>query len=83
MNNSLKPAAELLDYLEQRGAGIDLQGVSLFSDRLDRHIAAGLSSAFEVQTESSKDTDEDLEFLVQSASDRLLSAVFNKPGFFP
>ncbi|MGZ8161370.1 MAG: hypothetical protein ACXWTT_00720 [Methylobacter sp.] len=80
--NGSKPTAELLDYLDQRWSGIDLQGAPLFSDRLDRYIAVGLASTFDLQTESSNDTDEDMEFLVQSASDRLLSGVFNKTGVF-
>lgn len=80
--NSSKPTAELLDYLEQRWSGIDLQGAPLFSDRLDRYIAVGLASTFDLQTLSNKDNEADMEFLVHSASDRLLSGVFNKTGVF-
>lgn len=79
-NDIGKPAAELLDYLEQRWLGIDLQGVPFFSDRLDRYIAVGLESTHELQNSLESVGDKDLEFLVQSASDRLLSGVFKKTG---
>lgn len=80
--NSGKPSAELLDYLGQRWSGIDLQGAPLFSDRSDRYIAIGLESTYELQNslapqrESETTHVKDLEFLVQSASDKLLSCVF-------
>jgi hypothetical protein len=79
-NNLEKPAAELLDYLEQRWQGIDLQGIPFFSDRSDRYIAVGLDSTHELQNALESTHGKDLEFLVQSASDRLLSGVFNKTG---
>jgi len=79
-NNIGKPAAELLDYLEQRWLGIDLQGVPFFSDRGDRYIAVGLESTHELQSALDSVAGKDLEFLVQSASDRLLSGVFKKTG---
>jgi cyclic-di-GMP-binding protein len=75
-----KPSAELLDYLEQRWWGIDLQGVPFFSDRMDRYIAIGLESTHELQNALEFAGEKELEFLVQSASDRLLSGVFNKTG---
>jgi len=81
LNNSIgKPAPELLDYLEQRWLGIDLQGVPFFSDRGDRYIAVGLESTHELQSALDSVAGKDLEFLVQSASDRLLSGVFKKTG---
>jgi len=79
-NNAGKPAAELLDYLEQRWLGIDLQGVPFFSDRTDRYIAVGLESTHELQNAMETAGGKDLEILVQSASDRLLSGVFEKTG---
>lgn len=79
-NNSGKPAAELLDYLEQRWLGIDLQGVPLFSDRADRYIAVGLESTHELQNARGVGGEKDIELLVQSASDQLLSCVFEKTG---
>jgi hypothetical protein len=79
-NDIGKPAAELLDYLEQRWLGIDLQGVPFFSDRADRYIVVGLESTHELQNALESVGAKDLEFLVQSASDRLLSGVFEKTG---
>ena len=79
-NDIGKPSAELLDYLEQRWLGIDLQGVPFFSDRGDRYIAIGLESTHELQNSLESVGEKDLEFLVQSASDRLLSGVFKKTG---
>jgi hypothetical protein len=79
-NDIGKPAAELLDYLEQRWSGVDLQGVPFFSDRSDRYIAVGLEATHELQTTLESVGEKDLEFLVQSASDRLLSGVFTQTG---
>lgn len=79
-NDIGKPSAELLDYLEQRWLGIDLQGVPFFSDRSDRYIAIGLESTHELQSALESTGEKDLEFLVQSASDRLLSGVFKQTG---
>ncbi|MGZ4968420.1 MAG: hypothetical protein ACXV7H_02720 [Methylobacter sp.] len=80
LKNSGKPSAELLDYLEQRWMGIDLQGVPFFSDRMDRYIAVGLEATHELQNALEFAGEKDMEFLVQSASDRLLSGVFKKTG---
>lgn len=80
-NNIEKPAAELLDYLEQRWLGVDLQGIPFFSDRSDRYIAVGLESTHELQNAlESSSGEKDLEFLVESASDRLLSGIFPTTG---
>lgn len=79
-NNANKPSAELLDYLIQRWSGIDLQGASFFSDRLDRYISIGLEPTHELQDSSESTDTKDLEFLAQSATDRLLSCVFQKTG---
>ncbi|PPD03356.1 MAG: hypothetical protein CTY29_09830 [Methylobacter sp.] len=75
-----KLPAELLDYLEQRWAGIGLEGVALFADRLDRYIAVGLEPTHELQSMSSGKPAKNTEFLVQSASERLLSCLFEKTG---
>jgi hypothetical protein len=75
-----KPSAELLDYLEQRWMGVDLQGVPVFSDRTDRYIAVGLEATHELQNAVESVGEKDMEFLVQSASDRFLSGIFNKTG---
>ena len=83
-DNSRKLSSELLDYLEQRWSGIDLQGAPLFSDRSDRYIAIGLDSTHDLQNslapqrELDAINEKDLEFLVQSASDRLLACAFKE-----
>jgi len=79
-NDIGKPSAELLDYLEQRWMGVDLQGVPIFSDRMDRYIAVGLDATHELQNAVESVGEKDMEFLVQSASDRFLSGIFNKTG---
>ncbi len=75
-----KLTAELLDYLEQRWAGVSLQGEPLFDDRLDRYIAIGLAATLDLQDVTDSTNKKDLEFLVQSESDRLLSSVFTQTG---
>jgi hypothetical protein len=79
-NSDGRLTAELLDYLEQRWAGISLQGEPLFSDRLDRYIAIGLASTLTLQDVTSIEEKKDLEFLVQSESERLLSSIFTQTG---
>jgi hypothetical protein len=79
-NNSGRLAAELLDYLDQRWTGVSLQGEPLFSDRLDRYIAIGLASTLDLQDVTDVRDKKELEFLVQSESDRLLSCVFSQTG---
>jgi hypothetical protein len=79
-NKSRRMTAELLDYLEQRWAGVSLQGEPLFSDRLDRYIAIGLASTLDLQDVTHVADKKELEFLVQSESDRLLSCVFTQTG---
>ena len=84
--NNENPSSELLDYLYQRWLGIDLQGSPLFSDRLDRYMTIGLASTFDLQKSFvaknvlQTSNEKDLEFLVQSESDRLLSCEFKKSG---
>jgi hypothetical protein len=75
-----KPTAELCDYLEQRWMGVDLHGIPFFSDRADRYIAVGLESTHELQNALGSGGGKDLEIQVQSASDRLLSGVFQQTG---
>jgi len=81
-----KPSAELLDYLAQRWAGIELQKESPFSDRLDRLIAIGIVPAHDLQSldpaishhVQSDITDQ--EMLAHSESEKLLFIIFNKIG---
>jgi len=77
-----KPTAELLDYLEQRWSGIELQKEAVFSDRLDRYLAIGIASAHSLQSSdlSEGNSDAEQEMLVHSESDRLLFCVFVKTG---
>lgn len=77
-----KLTVELLDYLEQRWSGIELQKVAVFGDRLDRYLAIGIASAHSLQNQGSSQSqiDPEHEMLVHSESDRLLFCVFNKTG---
>lgn len=83
-NHEEKPTAELLDYLELRWAGFELQKEAYFSDRLDRYMAIGISPAHNLQSANrAKGVDEnDPEILVHTESDRMLFCVFSKPGIF-
>jgi len=74
------PTFELLFHLKQRWLGHYNQSAPIFNDRLDRYIAIGLSSTFKLQQLEEINSEEELEFLVQSLSSRLLSCVFNKTG---
>ena len=81
-----KPSAELLDYLTERWAGIELQKQSPFSDRLDRMIAIGMAPAHNLQSldstgaiHLSQELSEQ-EILVHSESEKLLFSIFDKPG---
>jgi hypothetical protein len=82
----IKPPVELLHYLQQRWFGIELQGAALFVDRLDRYVAIGLSLTHDLKNTSNRDDNDGgiaeraEDCLAQSASDRLLSAVFTEPG---
>lgn len=75
-----KPSAELLDYLKQRWFNVDLQEDPLFEDRLDRYIAVGLASTYELQNSLETSNVNDPEHLAQSASDKFLSCVFKQTG---
>ncbi|TAL51379.1 MAG: hypothetical protein EPN89_03650 [Methylovulum sp.] len=79
-NPAEKLSLELLDYLKQRWSGIPLQSAPLFSDRLDRYLAIGLTSTYKLQKAIATSLEDHPEFLVQSVSSRLLSCVFKKPG---
>lgn len=72
--------AELLEYLTLRWTGVELQGAPLFSDRLDRYICIGLDATHQLQLNEDKACEEELEFLVESTSERALACQFNKTG---
>lgn len=81
-----KPTADLLNYLEQKWLGVELHKEGLFSDRLDRYVAIGMSSSHNLQATDSNPNINDgngmssQEILARSESDRLLFSVFNKTG---
>lgn len=79
-SNSSKPCLELLDYLEQRWIGFENQGASMYADRLDRYAAIGLDATYELLTSHSISIAIGTEILMQSASERLLSCIFDKSG---
>jgi hypothetical protein len=76
----------LLEYLEQRWLGIELQKEPIFSDRLDRYMAIGLAPAHSLRNSDTPsnntgdNSEPEQEMLVHSESDRLLFCVFNKTG---
>jgi cyclic-di-GMP-binding protein len=85
-NHEEKPTAELLDYLEQRWSGIELQKAAIFSDRLDRFVTIGMASAHDLQSSGPPqnknigNSENEQEILAHSESDKLLYCVFNKTG---
>lgn len=85
-NQEEKPTLELLEYLEQRWLGLELQKEAVFIDRLDRYMSIGMAPAHSLQGSSpSQDKfinkiENNQENLAQSESDRLLFCVFSKPG---
>jgi cyclic-di-GMP-binding protein len=83
-NQEEKPTLELLEYLEQRWLGFDLQQESMFSDRLDRYIALGLAPAHNLQMPGHDKTwagsDAEQEILAHSESERLLFCILEKTG---
>lgn len=68
----------LFEYVADCWKGIELKGSTFFADRLDRYIALGLDAAHALQ--SPLETDENLEILAKSFSDRSLSCQFEKEG---
>ena len=84
-SNEEKPTAELLEYLEQRWLGIELQREAIFGDRLDRYMAVGIAPAHSLKDSDLHqgivaESEIDQEFIVQSESERLLFCVFSKTG---
>jgi len=76
-----KLPVELIDYLEQRWIGTELQGSACFKDRLDRHFSIGLESAYELQSTGTDNVKHpELEYLAESSSERALSCRFKKEG---
>lgn len=74
--NKLSP--ELLDYLSLRWSGVELKGSPIFSDRLGRYFCIGIDTTYELLTQG--EAVKDSELMAESASERLLSSDFQKPG---
>lgn len=70
---------ELLDYLVLRWSGIEQQNAPLFSDRLNRYICIGLEATYQLLLDDNG-SEEGLEFLVESTSERSLSSQFDQAG---
>ncbi len=85
-NHEEKPTLELVEYLEQRWQGVELQREAHFGDRLDRYIALGVAPAHGLQYSlNHQDTkwsggESEQEILAHSESDRMLFSVFEKAG---
>ncbi len=86
-NHEEKPTAELLDYLELRWMGVELQKEAVFSDRLDRYMAIGMGPAHQLKSTdlpqirtTASSTESAQEVLVHTESDRLLFSVFKTTG---
>jgi hypothetical protein len=79
-NDLEKPSSELLEYLMQRWQGIEIKSSPLFNDRLDRYVAIGLTATFGLQNMLDTTPARNLEIQAQTASEKMLSCVFKKPG---
>lgn len=75
-----KPSSELLEYLMQRWQGLEIESAPLFEDRLDRFVAVGLTATFNLRKMTDTTPARNLEVLAQTASEKMLSCVFRKPG---
>ena len=75
-----KLSHELIDYLEQRWIGTKLHGMPCFVDRLDRIFSIGLETTYELQQSNELPQNQDLEYLAQSSSERVLSCRLEKEG---
>lgn len=79
-NASEKLPTGLFEYIEQSWEGVELKGVSIFSDRLDRYIAIGLNATHSMQRILEVGVEPQAELLAESFSDRALSFRPNKDG---
>lgn len=68
---------DLLEYLFHRWSGYALESTDLFTDRLDRSIALGLMTCYELLSESGAHT---AELSAHTASNTMLSGVFEQTG---
>lgn len=79
-SKAMKPSVELLDYLEKRWQGMQLQSTPFFTDRLDRYLAVGFEATYKLQAAVEPSNSLELEYLVHSESDRSLSCSFDRSG---
>ncbi len=70
----------LFDYMLQCWNGFEVQGMPLFSDRLNRYISVGLDATHSLQSLVDTSSGVNVEFLAESFSDRELSCKFEKEG---
>ena len=78
-DNLDKLPPELIHYLDSRWSGINVQGMPLFMDRLDRLIALGLNAIYDFQNPLTPPNESSVEYLAESSSDRSLACEF--PGY--
>jgi len=79
-DSSEKMSASLFVYIQQCWKGEICTGSSFFVDRLDRYIAIGLDATHSLQSDSVSSEGEQLEFLVESFSDKELACTFEQQG---
>ena len=77
---SEKLPAGLYEYIRLCWDGVELKGASIFSDRLDRYFAIGLDATHSLLNSEENDSDQKLELLAESFSERELSCEFEKEG---
>jgi hypothetical protein len=79
-NNHQKLSAELFDYLMQRWQGKEPQGTVYFADRLDRYVAIGLETTYDLLETGRPGLESGLEIRAETDSERALSCNFDKEG---
>lgn len=79
-NRPDKLPAELMYYLTDRWLGKPLQGLALFSDRLNRLFTVGLEATHKFQDSLLVEEANTLEYMADSSSERALACEFNHSG---
>lgn len=79
-NTKTKLSAELFDYLMQRWQGKEPQGAVCFVDRLDRYVAIGLETTYDLLDATRPGAMGGVEILAHSESERALSCCFEREG---
>lgn len=78
--NYQKLSAELFDYLMQRWQGREPQGTVCFADRLDRYVAIGLETTYDLLETGRPGLETGLELRAETDSERALSCTFEHEG---